>query len=155
MAAGIFGPIIEPETSTSRTTSRGTAPVRGMSAGGTRVATNRTPASVSAVQSTPSARSPAKRKRRMKSRLGSSSLRARPTVSRPSARPSAVACWEQTRSVTCSPPGSSSTSMLRSWAGRTPGSSRGGLMREASGTSSVSGAAPSPEGSPSRAAPGM
>ena len=73
----------------------------------------------------------------------------------PSRSSSTTACRLDRTAPRSRPAGSIWTLMERSTGLGKPGSRTGGVIREASGTASVSGSVPNPTGSPSSGAPGM
>jgi hypothetical protein len=154
-AATIFQPPIEPERSRTSTTSRpfsGASPV-----GGSTVRAKVPPCSSSSgstASAVVTADSSPTRSRNRKSRSARSPGFSR--IRRPVPASSiAVACSVDRTPASGRPAESTSTSRDRSTGFGKPGSSTGGEMRDASGTSSVSSAVPSPTCSPSTGRPGM
>ena len=153
-AATIFQPAMLPDRSRTNTRSLGvTAPVP---TGGSRVRAKvpRPPsASSTAVTAVVTAAEPV-RARSTKSRLArspGSTLTSLP----PSRSSVTTACRLERRAPRSRPAGSIRTLIDRSTGLGKPGSSTGGVIREASGTASVSGSVPGPTGSPSSGDPGM
>ena len=155
-AETILIPSIEPERSTTKTTSRA-APRNPSRAGGMRErkATDSSgPRCTRSVVRTPLR---ASRKRSTKSRSSGSSDRASATRIDSGPLLVRVACCEQERpsKVASGESRKSSTSTETATLGSNPGASRGGLRREASGTRSVSRAVPLPAGARSSGSPPM
>ena len=135
-AEAIFGPCIDPERSSTKTTSRA-APRNPWRAGGTRESKANPPWTSSCDFTC----SPAILQRRTKSRFRGSRSRESMTRALSGPEEALTACCEHARSAY---PPNSSTSTPNDTFGSKPGASRGGVIRDASGTVLVSGTTPWP-----------
>ena len=156
-ACSIDCPCIEPETSITKTTSRGTSGPAGPSgAGGTTIRRAKTSSPFRSAKSAASgAWSAAGSHTSSKSRSAgtlpaSSSIRTRPAASGV-----VRIAWYVAPRLPSGTPGSSSTLSASGFLGPRAGCATGGVRREASGTASVSGAQPVPVAGRAAGAPGM
>ena len=155
-AATIFQPPMLPDRSSTSTTSRGRP--AGASAGGSTVSAN-VPSPLPSASGTTASEAVSDSAVPSPNRSRKSRSARSPGLSRTTSRSpicsSVTTCRLDRTAPRVSPAGSSSIWAESGTGFGKPGSSTGGVIRDASGTASVSGAVPSPTGWLGREAPGM
>lgn len=141
LAFSIGKPLMEPDVSSTKTSSRGTACASGTRAGGCRISVKKLPCLPVWAKFASSIVSAVCRQVRTKSRLGISTSCLSSIVvrrGRPSSRGTMplwmTSCSSDLMSRRPGPPVSSVTRMLLSWPARLPGLTGSGVIRPASGT---------------------